>query len=192
MRAGTKLNFDDAITRWSKWNKGSQGDALRILGPSLQAVCIDVDEPAERALEWLKSQAPEAITEPAIRAFAVSVSEIPVDVLTKARARMAEIEKELTEKPLSARDKVLLERHKPLSERSRQSIEDELFECNMGRTRDGVELRFARCGYGHPHYDALTQELDRRDYEGETGEKYTPPSKQKGSDTSYLPALVHA
>ena len=147
----------DAVIRFTKFNKPSQADALRILGPSLRAICLDVKEPAERATEWL-SQPVENINADSINAFVRSVTEVPAATLEAARLKQAQLEREL--KPFSERDKVLLERQQPLSERSRQSIEDELYEAHHCRTRDGIELPdLSREQWAalEPRYKALEQ-----------------------------------
>jgi hypothetical protein len=165
MNAVLEPILKDAITRFSKFNKPEQRDALRILGPALEAICLDAKAPAERATEWLQSQNPESLTAESVREFLRSLTEAPAIELEAARARQEQIERE-TQKPLTARELVLLERQKPLAERTRQSIADELNEANTGRMADGTDLPHLDRRHWdalEPHYAALERELEMRD-----------------------------
>src|SRR6266404_660094 len=100
MNAVLEPILKDAVTRFSKFNKPEQRDAIRILGPALEAVCLDAKAPAERATEWLQSQSPETVTAESVREFVRSVTEAPAIVLEAARARQEQIEREIaSQKP---------------------------------------------------------------------------------------------
>jgi hypothetical protein len=148
MRAGTELNFNDGLARWSKWKNPSQADALRILGPSLQAVCLDANVPAERAAEWMQSQSPETITAESVRDFVRSVTEIPTDVLAAARAKQAQLNREVSA-PLAPDTEEL---SVPIGERSRAALEARIAKIRWYMTK-------ASCA----EVVALEDEMDKRD-----------------------------
>src|SRR5271157_674557 len=125
---------NDAITCWSKWKNPSQADAVRKLGPALESVCLSVQVPIERATEWLQAQSTESITAEAIREFVRSTTEIPAEDLQRMKAHTNALLDEPS-RPATARELVIEERCKPLADRSRSSIEAELFEIRTGRIR---------------------------------------------------------
>lgn len=171
-----------ALERYQRFNHPEPRDLERIFGPVFATICNLAGSDPNRATELISAWDPTTITVETVRGAVAQLTAPAMGAMALARAHQAELEAELAADaaahPLTARDCVVLERTKPLAERSRQSIEDELYECNRGKTRDGVKLQFVPCGYGHPHYDALTQELDRRDHEA-AGVEYVPPAKDE-------------
>ena len=192
--------FDDAVTRWAKWKNPSQADAVRLLGPALEAVCLDAKIPAARATEWLQAQAPETITREAIDAFVRDVTEVPLPTLEFARARMEQLNREIaSERPRTARELVMEERAKPLSERTFESIQAEQFEVNGGHIRiaDSESPSGFRRGAKLPDAvwanmprtdEELQAELDRRECAA-YGVTYRPAVADKRDNLAYLPAM---
>jgi hypothetical protein len=137
---------DDAITRYSKFNRPEPRDASRILGPALEAVCLSAKAPAERAAEWLNSQTPESITPESVREFVRSTTEVPTLDLEKARAMQAQLNKEIAAASLPPD---VEERSLSITKRSRKAL-----ELRINNLRQQMACRSERI--------QLEDELDKR------------------------------
>ena len=141
-----KSVVEDAITRYSKFNRPEPRDAVRILGPALEAVCLSAKAPSERAAEWLNSQTPESITPESVREFVRSVTEVPALSLEMARAKQSQLNREIAaELPADVEELSL-----PITKRSRKALESRIQKLHQK----------VMC---HSERIQLEDELDKRD-----------------------------
>jgi hypothetical protein len=138
---------DDAITRYSKFNRPEPRDAVRILGPALEAVCLSAKTPAERAAEWLNSQTPESITRESVHEFVRSITEVPALSLELARAKQAQLNQEIAATPLPAD---MEELNLPVTKRSRKALETRIQKLRQQMLCGSERIQ-------------LEDELDKRD-----------------------------
>src|SRR5258708_6951081 len=140
----------DAVTRYTKFNKPEPRDAVRILGPALEAICLDAKAPAERAAEWLQSENAETITAESVRDFVRSVTEAPAHVRAAALARQSQIEREIAATPLPPDTEELSQ---PIGERSRAAL-----EARIAKLRRHFDIKACAT-----EQIQLEDELDKRD-----------------------------
>jgi hypothetical protein len=180
--------WNDTTARWAKWKNPSGADACRIWGPYLEAVCLTAKVPTERATAWLQSQNPETLTVETVSEFVRSIAEAPASTLATARARQAQIEKEVS-KPLTARERVLSERlETPLAQgHARVSKMSYMRPTNAqhGTAGNCPDLSRAQWDALEPHYRALEQELAKRDCMA-LGVPHKAPAKRMNANLSGL------
>jgi hypothetical protein len=175
-----------ALERLSRFNKPESKDVIRFFGPCFAAITRAADlEPAALS-DWLAAQTPESISLESIHELVRSLTEVPEATLEAARARQDQLDRELAnERPLTAREAVLLERTEPLGGRTRDSILAEMFEAKSGYIRGTVSGNYAERGERLPdaawcaiaaRLPELQEELDRRDCAA-AGVEYTAPEK---------------
>ena len=171
-----------ALERLDKFNRPEPKDVARFFGPCFEAIARAADLEPAVLTDWLATQGPDTISRESIHVFVRSLTEAPANVLEAARLRQTQLEAQIAaEKPLTARETVLMDRQQPLSERSRRSIEDELYEAHFCKTRDDVDLPdLSREQWRalEPHYAALEQEIAKRDCRIH-GLEYHPPVESK-------------
>src|SRR5713101_7482140 len=92
-----------ALERLSKFSKPEPKDVQRFFGPCFEAISRAANLEPAVLTDWLATQGPDTITHESIHAFIRSLTEAPADVLEAARARQEQVEREVSEKPLSAR-----------------------------------------------------------------------------------------
>jgi len=155
-----------ALERYQHFNRPEPRDLLKIFGPTLATIANLAGADPNRATEIISTWDPAAVTAETLRAAVTEITKPTMDEMLTAKTKQVALEEELS-KPLTARERVLMERvQTPIEQRSRQSILDELFEANSGRTRDGVKLPQIDARHWkalEPHFVALEQELEKRD-----------------------------
>ena len=162
---------DTLLERLSKFNKPEPRDLQKIFGPALATIANVAGADPARVTEIIDSWDVASVTAETVKAAVTALTAPTMDAMALARVHQAELEAELradsAAHPLTARDRVLLERlQTPLAQRSRQSIEDELYEANTGNTREGAALPRITARHWaaqESHFTALAQELERRD-----------------------------
>jgi hypothetical protein len=195
--------LNSALERFQRFNNPEPRDLQKIFGPALETICNVAGVDPARATERISSWDPAAVT---METLHTAVRELTAPAMaeeTDARARQAEIEAQIAADaaahPLTARDRVLLERKKPLAERSRDSILAELFEARTGRIRGAVNGRYAESGerlpdivWGHiaERETELQNELDARDLRAHGIEPAPVKDERLGRpDLAYLPVM---
>ncbi len=181
-----------ALERYQRFNRPEPRDLERIFGPVLATICNLAGSDPNRATELISAWDPAAVTVETIRGAVAQLTAPTMSAMELARQRtaalLAEVAADAAAHPLTARDRVLLDRKKPLGERSRQSIEDEIYEANTGKTRDGVALPQVNARHWaalESHYTALEQELEKRDC-AIAGVTYSgPPVKHTSGPVGY-------
>jgi hypothetical protein len=179
-----------ALERFQRFKNPEPRDIARIFGPVLETICNVAGVDNARAASIIGSWDASTITADTLRSAVAELTKPTMSDMTAARAKQSALELELARDaaahPLTARDRVLLERKKPLVERSRDSILRELFEIRTGCIRldsadengggwsgeklpDVVWLTIA----GEGREAKLQDELDARDCR-EHGVEYQP------------------
>ncbi len=184
-----------ALERLSKFNRPEPKDMGRFFGPCFEAIARAADLDPAMLTNWLATQGPDTISRESITAFVRSLTEAPAATLEAARLRQAQLEAQIAaEKPLTARELVLQERGQVLGERSRDSIEAELFELRTGHIRTykdgrwtyGAELPgiVMDCLSANNREAVLQRELDMRDCRAH-GVEYHAPAKRTAGVVGY-------
>jgi hypothetical protein len=143
----------------------------KFFGAPFNAICKTAGVDPSRATSLIDSWDPSAVTIETLRGAVAQLTAPTMDAMELAKARQTELEAQIAADtaahPPTERDRVLAERREtPLAQRSRQSIEDELYEANTGKTRGGVKLPQVNARHWkalEEHYTALEQELEQRD-----------------------------
>ncbi len=181
-----------ALLRYQHWKNPEARDLQRIFGPVFTDIANVAGSDPNRATELISAWDPTTITVETVRGAVAQLTAPTMSAMELARRRtaalLAEVAADAAAHPLTARDRVLLDRKKPLGERSRQSIEDEIYEANTGKTRDGVALPQVNARHWaalESHYTALEQELEKRDC-AIAGVTYSgPPVKHTSGPVGY-------
>lgn len=189
-----------ALERFQRFKDPEPRDLQKIFGPALSTICNVAGVDSSRAASLIDTWDPAAVTMETLHSAVRELNKPAMLDMELARAKTAalsaEIDADIAAHPPTERQKLqMMRRNTPLSERSRDSIEAEMYELNSchvriwdpnyneGQFRCGEELSHAVL-MNMPHtLEELRQELDRRDCEAD-GVEYQPPAKVEPRDYS--------
>lgn len=163
--------FTVALERLSRFKGAESRDVVKIFYPIFASISRAAGVDESRAASLIASWDPSTVTAETLRGAVAQIIRPTMDTMELAKARQSEIDAQIaadsSAHPPTERGRVLAERSQtPLAQRSRQSIEDELYEANTGKTRDGERLPQISARHWkalEPHFAALEQELEQRD-----------------------------
>jgi hypothetical protein len=196
-----------ALERFQRFQNPEPRDITKIFGPVLQTICNVAGVDNARAASIIESWDPAAITADTLRSAVAEITKPAMANMVAARAKQEALELELSRDaaahPLTARDIVLLERKKPMGERSRDSITGELFEFRAhcvrlaeanengnwgGEHLPGAVIDYMESTEGEARKLALENELYRRDCDAH-GISYTPHVPKRNHSLDMVPAM---
>jgi hypothetical protein len=185
--------LNSALERFQRFKDPEPRDLQKIFGPALSTICNVAGVDSARAASLIESWDPSSVTMDTLHSAVRELTAPTMADMTGARARQAALEAEIAADmaahPPTAHDRVLLDRKKPLSGRSRDSILRELFEIRTGCIRLDVADEDGRWSSreklpgivcerlsADDRERILQGELDARD-SSEHGVEYVPPVK---------------